>query len=64
MTVTNSILFLGNRQTFIYLNVLIYCLVRALATLPLELASTEDEEDLSSPEEPLPLYQQRENYFS
>ncbi|XP_046665170.1 uncharacterized protein LOC124357421 isoform X2 [Homalodisca vitripennis] len=37
--------------------------VRALATLPLSTTQT-DESDLSSPEEPLPLYQQRENYFS
>ncbi|XP_054264759.1 uncharacterized protein LOC128987765 isoform X5 [Macrosteles quadrilineatus] len=37
--------------------------VRALASLPQSTAQSE-ESDLSSPEEPLPLYQQRDNYFS
>lgn len=37
--------------------------VKALASLPLQAAETEDSE-LSSPEEPLPLYQQRYNYYS
>ncbi|XP_014612903.1 PREDICTED: uncharacterized protein LOC106791629 isoform X4 [Polistes canadensis] len=37
--------------------------VKALATLPLKTESSMDEEDLS-PVTPLPLYQQRENYYS
>ncbi|KAG8224156.1 hypothetical protein J437_LFUL005540 [Ladona fulva] len=37
--------------------------VRALATLPLHETSTDDD-DLSSPVQPLPLTQQRDNFFS
>ncbi|XP_026828633.1 uncharacterized protein LOC105277793 isoform X4 [Ooceraea biroi] len=37
--------------------------VKALATLPLKTESSLDDEDLS-PVAPLPLYQQRENYYS
>ncbi|CAK9804408.1 Pleckstrin homology domain-containing family A member 7 [Anthophora plagiata] len=37
--------------------------VKALATLPLKTESSLDDEDLS-PVTPLPLYQQRENYYS
>ncbi|XP_049792299.1 uncharacterized protein LOC126199424, partial [Schistocerca nitens] len=37
--------------------------VKALATLPLKTESSFDEDDLS-PVQPLPLFQQRENYFS
>ncbi|GLH08906.1 Uncharacterized protein GBIM_14042 [Gryllus bimaculatus] len=38
--------------------------VKALATLPLKAEASFDEDDLSSPIQPLPLFQQRENYFS
>jgi len=37
--------------------------VKALATLPLNTEPSFDEDDLS-PIQPLPLFQQRENYFS
>jgi len=37
--------------------------VKALATLPLNSEPSFDEDDLS-PIQPLPLFQQRENYFS
>lgn len=37
--------------------------VKALATLPLKTESSLDDEDLS-PVAPLPLYQQRENFYS
>jgi hypothetical protein len=37
--------------------------VKALATLPLNTEPSFDEDDLS-PVQPLPLFQQRENYFS
>lgn len=42
---------------------LILLTVKALATLPLKTESSLDDEDLS-PVAPLPLYQQRENYYS
>jgi hypothetical protein len=38
-------------------------LVKALATLPLNTEPSFDEDDLS-PVQPLPLFQQRDNYFS
>lgn len=38
--------------------------VKALATLPLEQREASFDEDDLSPIQPLPLYQQRENYYS
>lgn len=38
---------------------------KAMAVLPSKIAELEDERELSqSPVEPLPIYQQRDNYFS
>lgn len=38
---------------------------RAMAVLPSQVAELEDERDSSqSPVDPLPIYQQRDNYFS
>jgi len=65
INVLNILIFIISRICIIY-NCFITSrspTVKALATLPLKTESSLDDEDLS-PVAPLPLYQQRENYYS
>lgn len=44
--------------------IILFTLVKALATLPLQPQQMSTEEEDSSPVTPLPLYQQRDNFYN